>query len=59
MSKKSSDGTKIPKFIGKGKKKNTEKTTESDKTKKEKKKVNFATPIMLRRNSKYGATKNI
>lgn len=25
----------------------------------EKKKVNFATPVVLRRNSKYGATKNI
>ena len=47
MSKKSSDGTKIPKFIGKGKKKNTEKTTESDKTKKEKKKLNIDINIKL------------
>lgn len=47
MSKKNSDGIKIPKFILKGKKKITEKTPESDKEKKEEKKLNFDINIKL------------
>ena len=47
MSKKNSDGTKIPKFILKGKKKITEKTPKLDTAKKEKKKLNFDINIKL------------